>query len=474
MVNNLNRQLDAIMAQRGHVAGLVLAAGKGTRMKSDKPKVLHRLLDEPMLWYVYQALSRLLPEANIFSVVGFGSQEVAKAFPHQAERFVFQEQQLGTGHALQCAYPRLVENGFSKLLVVNGDAPLLTGQALERLLAASQEQAADIAFISLELADPTGYGRVVRTESGDVQAIVEDKDLASRPGAQAIQEVNAGIYCFDVAALVDRLEGLSNQNAQGEYYITELIDLALASGGRVVAVNEGEDEQFLGVNSPRELIGCEELLKQRRVDQLLDSGVTVHAPDLVRIGPEVSVEPGAELSGPLEIFGRSRIEAGARVDSNVWMRDAGIGPSAWIRQFSHLESVQVGQGCQVGPYARLRPETVLEDGAKVGNFVEVKKSRLAAGAKANHLAYLGDTQVGEQANIGAGTITCNYDGKNKHVTTIGSKSFIGSNTALVAPVEIGEESLVGAGSVITRDVPGKSLAVARSKQKNLPLKKVGD
>jgi len=458
------------MTESGQAAAVVLAAGKGTRMKSERPKVLHRILGEPMLWYVYRALEQALPEGDVISIVGHGSQEVAAAFPEQSEQFILQERQLGTGHALQCAYPRLRRAGFSRVLVVNGDAPLITGRALQSLLQTSLEQSAEAAFISVELPDPSGYGRVIRSSQGQVEAVVEDKDLESRPESRAIREVNAGIYCFDLTALEAHLSRLSSDNAQGEYYITELIDLCLAHGGRVATVTETDPEQFLGVNSPRELARCEELLRKRHMDQALDGGVLLHAPELVRLGPRTSIAPGAELSGPVEIYGQSVIEAGAQVDSHVWIRDSHVGAGSWVRHFSHLEDVQVGQSCQVGPYARLRPETVLAEGAKVGNFVEVKKSRLDKGAKANHLAYLGDAEVGEGANIGAGTITCNYDGKTKHRTIIGPKSFIGSNSALVAPLTLGAESVVGAGSTITADVPEKQLAVSRVKQKNLPRK----
>jgi bifunctional UDP-N-acetylglucosamine pyrophosphorylase/glucosamine-1-phosphate N-acetyltransferase len=326
--------------------------------------------------------------------------------------------------------------------------------------------------LSIELDEPDGYGRVIRWADGTVRAIVEDKDLSPAQRESGLNEVNAGVYCLHVPSMEPYLNQLSQNNAQGEYYITELVDLGVNSGELVVASNAGRDSSLLGVNSPAELVACESLLQKRINSELLHSGVVLRNPDQVRISPLAEIQPGAEIIGPAEIYGASTVASQALISSHTWLNDAHIGPKARVLEFSHLEQARVDAGCQVGPYARLRPGTELKAGAKVGNFVEVKKAVLDQGAKANHLSYIGDAHVGPGANIGAGTITCNYDGTAKHQTVIGPKAFIGSNTALVAPVRIGRESLVGAGSTISKDVPDNTLAVTRAAQRHVPRRKL--
>ncbi|MBO6170857.1 MAG: bifunctional UDP-N-acetylglucosamine diphosphorylase/glucosamine-1-phosphate N-acetyltransferase GlmU [Desulfovibrio sp.] len=446
-------------------AALVLAAGKGTRMHSDRPKVLQTLLGAPMLACVMEALRPIFAE-DIWIVAGHRAELVEAAFPDA--RFVLQEQQLGTGHALMCALPALTEAGCTHLLVVNGDTPLLSERLARDFMA--EAAGADLAFATIELDNPGAYGRVVRAQ-GRVQAIVEAKDYDPAHYGPATGEVNAGMYYCSLAAVESLLPRLSNSNNSGEYYITDLIGLAVAENYTVSGVRCGRDEALMGVNSPAELSRMEEQLRARIVDGLLASGVILHAPDLVRVGPLAEVEPGAELTGPCEIYGRTVIRRGGSVASHCVVRDCRIEAGAQVRSFSHLEDAQVGAGALVGPYARLRPGAVLEEQSHVGNFVELKKARLGKGAKANHLTYLGDADIGEGTNIGAGTITCNYDGVHKYKTSIGNRAFIGSNTALVAPVRVGDEALVGAGSVITKDVPEGALGIARGRQKNLPRRK---
>lgn len=443
-------------------AALILAAGKGTRMHSARPKVLQELLGEPMLAYVVAALRPVFGEAA-WAVVGHGAEEVRAAFPGLAA--IRQERQLGTGHALATALPALREQGVTHVLVVNGDVPLISTDIVRRFVA--EAGGAAIAFASLGLEDPGAYGRVVRRD-GDVAAIVEAKDFDPALHGPDTGEVNAGLYFLDVEAVARLLPRIGNDNKSGEYYITDLVALGLADGLAVRGVNCGADESLLGVNSPAELARMEELLRGRIVRQLLTSGVTLHAPELVRVGPFAEIAPGAEITGPCEIYGRSRVAAGARIESHCVLLDSVVGPGARIRSFSHLERAEAGEGTAVGPFARLRPGAVLEPESHVGNFVELKNARLGRGAKANHLSYLGDAEIGEAANIGAGTITCNYDGVHKHRTIIGARAFIGSNTALVAPVRVGDGALVGAGSVITKDVPEGEMAIARGRQKNLP------
>ncbi len=449
---------------------LVLAAGKGTRMRSERPKVLSTLLGEPMLWYVLQAVGSLCGD-KVWTVVGHGADEVSRAFPGDAARFLTQEPQLGTGHALQTAWPALRAAGLAWCLVANGDTPLADARRLGDFAKQAADCGADLAFLSLTLEDTGSFGRVVRDSAGGVEAIVEAKDWLAAGNPAGPGEINAGIYWLRLDAVEPLLAKLSADNAGGEFYITDLVGLARAAGLQVEAVNAGSDPHLLGINSPAELARAEGLLRERRVGELLDAGVTVHLPGLVSVGPRAEVEPGAELFGPCEVLGESRVAAAAVVQSHCVLRDAVLDPGATVRNFSHLEACHVGPQCIVGPYARLRPGAELEEGARVGNFVEMKKAVLRRGAKANHLTYLGDAEVGEGANIGAGTITCNYDGTHKHRTVIGPGAFIGSNTALVAPVTVGEKALVGAGSVITKDVEPGHLALTRAPQKQLPRRK---
>ncbi len=450
------------------LAALVLAAGKGTRMRSTKPKVLQELLGSPMLAYVYAALEPVCAE-KIWTVIGHKAELVKAAFP--AGQWILQLEQLGTGDALSLAMPVLENAGMEKALVVNGDTPLLSSEFISDFLERAQN--ADLAFASITLADPGGYGRVIRN-GAQVLAILEAKDDPTNYSPDCPPtEVNAGIYLFRLEAIKPLLPRLKNSNKSGEYYITDLIGLGADAGLAVEAVPCGEDASLMGINSPRELVSMEELLRQRTVQALLSKDVLLHAPELARISPFALIAPGAEISGPCEIFGHCVIEPEARVDAFCSVRDTRVMRGAHIRSFSHLEGAELGIDSIVGPYTRLRSGAILEENAHAGNFVELKKARLGQGAKANHLSYLGDAEIGAGCNIGAGTITCNYDGKHKYKTKIGARAFIGSNSSLVAPVSIGEDALVGAGSVVTKNVPDGEMAIARGRQKNLPRKPSG-
>lgn len=444
-------------------AALILAAGKGTRMHSSKPKVLQTLLGEPMLRHVREALRPVFGE-NVWIVIGHAGEMVEAAFPD--ERFVRQQGQLGTGHALLTALPQLEAAGVERLLVINGDTPLITAEVVRHFVEGSA--AADLAFATIALDDPGAYGRVVRHDDGSVRAIVEAKDYRLEQYGAATGEVNAGMYFLSLAQAARLLPRITNANKSGEYYITDLVGLAVADGLSVLGVQCGDDTSLLGINSPLELAQCEEILRDRVNTRLMASGVMLHAAASVRISPLATVEPGVEISGPCEIYGASVVRGGARIASHCVIRDCEVAAGAEIRSFCHLDQASVGPDALVGPYARLRPGAVMEEASHVGNFVELKKARLGKGAKANHLTYLGDASIGAGCNIGAGTITCNYDGKHKFQTHIGERAFIGSNTALVAPVRVGADALIGAGSVITKDVPDNELGIARGKQKNLP------
>ena len=453
------------------ITALILAAGKGTRMPSPRPKVMQTLLGESMLALVTATLDAMPRVGRVCTLVGHEAAMVAAEAERTATRLgreafcIEQKEQRGTGHALMVAMPFLEGDGH--LLVVNGDSPLLTSEALDRFLDGAQ--GADVAFLSLELEDAASYGRVVRKD-GAVAAIVEAKDFdpAIYGPKEDAHEVNTGIYLFSLPAVRRLLPRLTNNNKSGEYYITDLVSLGLADGMDVRGIKaEGsgcDANALLGVNSPVELAVAEELLQKRRNAALLASGVILHGADSVRISPFCVVEPGAEIYGPCEMYGNCRVSFGARILSHCVLRDAVIDGGTDIREFCHIEQAEVRTGAIVGPYARLRPQALVDEKAHVGNFVELKKTHLGKGSKANHLTYLGDAEVGPGVNLGAGTITCNYDGRNKFRTIIGNDCFIGSNTALVAPVTIGDRALIGAGSVIVDDVPADTLALARGRQ----------
>ncbi len=447
---------------------VILAAGKGTRMHSSGPKVLKTLLGEPMLHYVYAALDQVLG-SEAYTVVGHGADQVAGAFPDRAASFIIQEQQLGTGHAFTTAWEAVKDTGVTHCLVVNGDTPLLPPAAIRRLLDESAAATADLVFLSITPEDPAAFGRVVRDENGQVSAIVEAKDYDPAAHGPATGEINAGIYLFRMSFVAPLLPRLTNDNKSGEYYITDLAALALEAGGKVLAVNMGDAPELLGVNSGVELVRAERYLRKSLVNAWTLRGVLIRRPGQVVIGPRARLAPGVEIAGPAEILGQSDIGPDTLIGSSTIIIDSHL-VGCEIKPFSHLEGAMVETGAVIGPFARLRPGAVVRTKARVGNFVEMKKSELGPGAKAGHLTYLGDAQVGAEANIGAGTITCNYDGKKKHVTKIGQHAFIGSNTALVAPVSVGENAMVGAGSVITQDVPDGHLGISRPEQKNIPRK----
>ncbi|SNS19859.1 bifunctional UDP-N-acetylglucosamine pyrophosphorylase / Glucosamine-1-phosphate N-acetyltransferase [Humidesulfovibrio mexicanus] len=447
-----------------NTVAVILAAGKGTRMHSDRPKALQTLLGDTMLAHVARTAASVA--AHVLTVVGHGHELVRATHPDLAQGFVLQEEQKGTGHALQCAWDAVRQSGAAHCLVLNADAPLLCPQDLDDLLGFVRE-GADIAFLTTVLPDAGSFGRVLRGADGRVTGIVEAKDFDPARHGTDTGEVNTGVFCLSVAAVEAALFSLTSANRAGEYYITDLVANGLAAGLAVRAHRRDNALDLLGVNSPLELAQAEERLRGRIVSRLLKSGVILHHPDSIVVGPQAQVEPGAELIGPCRVLGASRIASGARVGAFSQLTDSVLEAGSTVREHSHLEQARLAPGSDCGPFARLRPGAELCERAHVGNFVEMKKAVLGSGAKAGHLSYLGDAEVGAGANIGAGTITCNYDGARKHKTDIGAGAFIGSNTALVAPVRVGENALVGAGSVITKDVPDRALGVARSKQINL-------
>ncbi|MEG2004656.1 MAG: bifunctional UDP-N-acetylglucosamine diphosphorylase/glucosamine-1-phosphate N-acetyltransferase GlmU [Bilophila sp.] len=445
------------------MCALILAAGKGTRMHTRKPKVLHTILGEPLLGHVVGTLRSLFGDA-IWTVIGHEADMVRAAFAKHPMRFIEQTEQRGTGHALMVALSELQAAGMKRVLVVNGDTPLITRATLERFIA--ETQGAAVAVATLTLPSPEAYGRIVR-HNNELTAIVEAKDFNPAIHGTEPHEINAGVYALDLDVVARLIPRLQPSAASGELYITDLVGFAVHDKLCVRGIDCGDDPTLLGINNPAELSRSEELLRASIVHNLLETCVVMHAPESIRIGPFVTVEPGAELFGPCELYGHTTVAADACIESHCRIADSTIAAGAIVHSFSHLEEASVGMSCLVGPYARLRPGAVMEQASHVGNFVEMKKARLGVGAKANHLTYLGDAEVGAHANVGAGTITCNYDGVHKHKTVIGEHAFIGSNTSLVAPVTVGNEALIGAGSVITKNVPDNTLAVTRARQMNL-------
>lgn len=448
-------------------AAVVLAAGKGTRMKSRLAKVLHPVAGRPMVHYPVRTALEMGCDPVVV-IVGHQRAEVqaslAQAFPGKPVRTAFQADQRGTAHAVGCAAEAL--EGFEgDVFILSGDVPGLARETLDALDAATGDAA--VGVLGMRLDDPRAYGRLVRDGAGRLARIVEFRDCL--PAERGIRDVNAGIYRVDARFLFKALGAIKTDNAQGEFYLTDIVEAAATSGrGAVALVLDGDAaHEANGINDRIDLAEAEARMQGRLRAHWMREGVTLRDPattffeDGVVLGPDTTLEPGVSLHGD------TRIGAGCTIGMGSRITDSRIGDDVWIRACSHLEGAEVGQGCVIGPFARLRPATVLHPGVKIGNFVETKKTTMGAGAKASHLTYLGDASVGPRANVGAGTITCNYDGKNKHPTVIGEGAFIGSNTALVAPVTVADGAYVGGGSTITDDVPAGALAIGRARQKNI-------
>ncbi len=447
---------------------VILAAGQGTRMRSALPKVLHPVAGKPMLGHVIDTARALQPQ-RIHVVIGHGAEAVRERLAADDLNFVLQEQQLGTGHAVAQALPFI---RAEQVLVLYGDVPLIEAPTLERLLAhAGPEQ---LALLTVELADPTGYGRIIRDAEGRVTAIVEQKDANAEQ--RAIHEGNTGILAMPGARMAEWMGRLSNSNAQGEYYLTDVIAMAVADGLGVATAQPEDAMEVQGANDRRQLAELERHYQQRAARRLMAQGVTLLDPARFDVRGEVTVGRDVVIDINVILEGRVVIEDGVEIGPNCVIRNSTLRRGAIVKANSHLDGAELGAGADCGPFARLRPGSVLGAGAHVGNFVELKNAVMGEGAKAGHLAYLGDAEIGAQSNIGAGTITCNYDGANKHRTTIGEDAFIGTNNSLVAPLTIGDGATTAAGSVITSEVPASTLAVGRARQRNIdgwqrPVKK---
>ena len=457
------------------IAAVVLAAGKGTRMKSEHVKVLHRICGRPLAWFSVRA-AFALDCAPVVLVVGHQAdrveQEFAALFPGAPLRFAEQREQLGTGHAVMAAKAALRDAGVKdkgSILVLYGDTPLVTAETLQRLVRAKQESGAPLAFVTTRPKDPRGYGRIVRNAKGLPERIVEEKDATAEE--RNIGEINAGIYLADAGFLFGTLERATRNNRQGEYYLTDVVAAAaaLAREDRAAwpATVDAREEEVSGVNDRAQLAWNAARLRERRLQALMREGVSIVDPAVTYVDEGVDVGADTLLEPMVSLRGKTRVGRGVQIGQGCVLIDVEVADGATILPYSHLESAKVGKGAIVGPFARLRPGGDVGEGAHVGNFVELKKTVLGKGSKANHLSYLGDAVIGEGVNVGAGTITCNYDGQKKHVTTIEDGAFIGSDTQLVAPVTVHKGAYVGTGTTVREDVPAGSLAVSAGKQRNI-------
>lgn len=435
---------------------IILAAGKGTRMQSAKPKVLQTLADKPLLAHVLDTCQNISVDKTIV-VYGFGGDQVQQAMTDYSLTWVEQTEQLGTGHAVKVALDELPSTG--KSLILYGDVPLVSAETLSRL---KQANVQGMSMLTLTVDNPFGLGRIKRDEQGNITAIVEQKDASEQE--QAIREINSGIYCVDNALLHQYLPNLSNDNAQQEYYLTDIVKMAVADGIAIAAIEPDYEFEIEGVNNRQQLAQLERKWQAKLVEDLQVQGVQFADPNRVDIRGEVSV--GQDVFVDINVVFKGKVSLGNNVtiEAGCMIKDSQIGDNVHIKPYCVFDDAQVAQGATIGPFAHLRPQTVLEKNTRLGNFVEIKKSRIGEGSKVNHLSYVGDAQIGAGVNFGAGAITCNYDGVNKHQTIVGDNAFIGTNTSLVAPVTIGQTATIGAGSVITKNVEDNALAIGRGRQ----------
>ncbi len=439
---------------------VILAAGKGTRMKSSLPKVLHKIAHKPMVEHIINTVQELGCE-SINLVYGHGADQLQQALGNYPVNWCLQAEQLGTGHAVMQAVDNIQDQ--EDVLVLVGDAPLISVETLKKLIEAKQD--ADLALLTVDLNDPTGMGRIVRDESANITAIVEHKDACEEQ--LAINEINTGMMVMGGADLKKWLCNLSSDNAQNEYYLTDVIAMAASEGKRISSAQPSWHREVEGVNNRMQLASLERAYQLRQAEALMMQGATLADPHRIDIRGSLTVGNDVYIDINAVIEGKVILGDNVTIGPNCVLKNCEIGSHCSIEAFSLIEDSIVAQQCNIGPYARLRPGTQLAKGAKVGNFVEIKKAHIGEGAKVNHLSYIGDAEVGAQANIGAGTITCNYDGVNKSKTQIGAGAFIGSNSSLVAPVSVADGSTVGAGSTITKNVEENHLAIARGKQRNI-------
>ena len=469
MMNPRSDSAHPVNQSKFEFAIAILAAGKGTRLKSRHPKVLHQIAGKTLLGHVVAAASRIVPPENIFAIIGHEAELVREALQSTGIQFVLQQEQRGTGHALMMAQEAL--RGFSHVLVLSGDVPLIHPETIERVRDFHIASQAAMTILTAEPADPTGYGRVFRRRkdakpTDEVDRIVEQKALRGSEGEQ--REINSGIYAFAVGPLYTHIDELTTDNPAGEFYLTDMAGVLGKAGNKVLALRAEDSSEVLGVNTRMELAELDAKLRAQKTRELMEAGITIFRPETCDIDADVEIGPDTVIEPFVQIIGQTKIGSDCRIRSYSVITNCEIGDNVLIRPGCMMEDSIVRDSAEIGPYSHLRPGSDIGEGAHVGNFVETKKTKIGTRSKANHLSYLGNALIGEGVNIGAGTITCNYDGVNKHETVIEDGVFVGSDSTLVAPVKIGKGSYIGAGSCITDEVPADALAVARSRQVNKP------
>jgi bifunctional UDP-N-acetylglucosamine pyrophosphorylase / glucosamine-1-phosphate N-acetyltransferase len=444
------------------LAVIIMAAGKGTRLRSRRTKVLHEIGGKPLLAHVIATASKLADSKDIFAIVGHQAERVRQAVSASGVQFIEQAEQRGTGHAIQCARKAIA--AYDHILVLSGDVPLIKAETLQRLMELHLAEGAAMTILTTAPEEPRGYGRILR-RSPDLPEVIEIVEQPSlKPGQESIREVNSGIYAFRVAPLLAHLDKLAADNVVGELYLTDMAAHLNAAGEKVAALMAAEPVEVLGANTIAELVALDANLRAATASRHMANGVTIFRPDTCVIDADVEVEPDTIIEPFVQLRGKTKIGTDCHIRSYSVIEDCTLGKDVLVRQGCVMAESTVADGAKIGPFAHLRPGSEIGQDAHVGNFVETKKAKLGKGAKANHLTYLGDAEVGAGSNIGAGVITCNYDGVHKHQTRIGQGTFVGSDSTLVAPIEIGDGAYIGAGSCITRNVPSGALAVGRSRQ----------
>lgn len=442
----------------------IMAAGRGTRLKSRHPKVLHEVGGKPLLAHVIRAASQVVPPEDIYAIIGHEADRVREAVADTGVRFVVQAEQRGTGHAIMSTREAL--QNYDHVLVLSGDAPLISSQTIASIRDFHLGQGAAMTILTARLNDPTGYGRVIRKSPGsdEVQGIVEQKQL--KKGQEKIHEINSGFYAFATKPLFEHIEELGTENPHGEFYLTDMAAILKRAKARVVAVESVDPHEILGSNTRAELVALDRYMRMAKCQQLMATGVSIYYPESCVIDSDVEIGADTVIEPFVQLLGKTRIGSDCRVRSYSVLKDSVIGDLVTVRTGSVMDEARIGNCAVIGPYSHLRPGSDIGEGAHVGNFVETKKIKLGKNSKANHLTYLGDAEIGSGVNIGAGTITCNYDGVNKHKTIIQDGVFVGSDATLVAPVKVGEGAYIAAASCITEDVPSDALAVGRTRQTN--------
>ena len=448
-----------------NVTVVILAAGLGTRMKSNRAKVLHEAGGDTLLNQIIRAAEHVAPHERIVAVIGHQADQVRQSVPFAGVQFAEQREQKGTAHAVLCARDT-ASTGNGLVLILNGDGPLLRHETLSRLIALTDSDSLAGALLTTELADPAGYGRILRDEQGLVAAIIEQR--AASPQQLAINEVNPGVYCFRAAPFWSALEAVQPNNPACEYYLTDVVEILRRKGHKIASLPVPDATELLGINTRVELATADTILRARKARDLMLSGITIQNPDTVSIDVMVEVGPDSLIEANVHLRGKTRIGAGCRIGTGSVLRDCEIADNVTVLPYVVAEASRIGAHASIGPFSRLRLHAEAEEATHIGNFVELKKTRFGRGSKAQHLAYLGDATIGAGVNIGAGTITCNYDGMKKHATCIGDGVFVGSNSTLVAPLEIAEGAYVAAGSVITKPVPADALSIGRAYQVDKP------